>query len=363
MHCLVMTQKQIKSRSGMTAIAAVLALSSTPSFAQDAAMGEPIVETTSEAPVATTSDPLAPDPVATEAPVEANDAPVEASAAPAASQPKFETKATAAPVARRSAATTRASSSRSTSTAQAAPAAPVAAPAPDAPAEVALPPAAPIPPLAEPVASPPVEPVATETLAVNEDMLPVAGAAGLGILALAGAGMAMRRRKRRREEAEYEDRQWALDHVEAESDQVMADVEPEPVFVAPRPAQHDEPAFVRASSPTHDPVQADAPTNALPAGFDVSRFGRHVQAAYRGPTPDNPSLSLKNRLRRASFFDQRERMAAESGGASATAQSAPVERPTVKPAQKPAWAMSQGESDFMFRPAAKKQGFKPAFQN
>jgi hypothetical protein len=37
--------------------------------------------------------------------------------------------------------------------------------------------------------------------------------------------------------------------------------------------------------------------------------GRHEQAAYRGPTPDNPSLSLKKRLKRARFFDQRERMA------------------------------------------------------
>jgi hypothetical protein len=26
-----------------------------------------------------------------------------------------------------------------------------------------------------------------------------------------------------------------------------------------------------------------------------------------GPTPDNPSLSLKKRLKRAAFFDQRER--------------------------------------------------------
>jgi len=47
----------------------------------------------------------------------------------------------------------------------------------------------------------------------------------------------------------------------------------------------------------------------LPPGFDVSRFGRHVQAAYRGPTADNPSLSLKRRLKRASFFDMKERQA------------------------------------------------------
>jgi hypothetical protein len=51
----------------------------------------------------------------------------------------------------------------------------------------------------------------------------------------------------------------------------------------------------------------------LPNGFDLSRFGRHTRAAYRGPTPDNPSLSLRHRLRRASFFDQREREAAAAG--------------------------------------------------
>jgi hypothetical protein len=33
----------------------------------------------------------------------------------------------------------------------------------------------------------------------------------------------------------------------------------------------------------------------------------HVDRAMRGPTPDNPSLSLKKRMKRAAFFDQRER--------------------------------------------------------
>jgi len=33
----------------------------------------------------------------------------------------------------------------------------------------------------------------------------------------------------------------------------------------------------------------------------------HVERAISGPTPDNPSLSLKKRMKRAAFFDQRER--------------------------------------------------------
>jgi hypothetical protein len=32
-----------------------------------------------------------------------------------------------------------------------------------------------------------------------------------------------------------------------------------------------------------------------------------VERAHRGPSPANPSVSLKNRLRRAAFFDKRER--------------------------------------------------------
>ena len=37
----------------------------------------------------------------------------------------------------------------------------------------------------------------------------------------------------------------------------------------------------------------------------------HVDRAMSGPTPDNPSLSLKTRLKRAAFFDKREREVAE----------------------------------------------------
>lgn len=43
--------------------------------------------------------------------------------------------------------------------------------------------------------------------------------------------------------------------------------------------------------------------------------GSHVDRAMRGPTPDNPSLSLKKRLKRAAFFDQRDREVAEGKAA------------------------------------------------
>ena len=93
---------------------------------------------------------------------------------------------------------------------------------------------------------------------------------------------------------------------------------------------------------TRDPV-ADPAATLLPKGFDLSRFGPHVQAAYRGPTRDNPSLSLKTRLKRAQFFDQRERMAASRG------------QPSSEPARR--------DDQFMFRPAEALSdvGSEPAF--
>ena len=38
--------------------------------------------------------------------------------------------------------------------------------------------------------------------------------------------------------------------------------------------------------------------------------GSQVEAACEGPSADNPSLSLKKRLKRAHFFDEREQLAA-----------------------------------------------------
>jgi len=57
-------------------------------------------------------------------------------------------------------------------------------------------------------------------------------------------------------------------------------------------------------------------TNQLNAGSGSGES--HVDRAMRGPTPDNPSLSLKKRLKRAAFFDKRDREVAEG-------QAAPVD--------------------------------------
>ena len=147
------------------------------------------------------------------------------------------------------------------------------------------------------------------------EALPIAGAGAVGLLALAGAGLALRRRRRRREEIEAEE-QWAAAEAERST--------------AAEPAAASEPARAPAfaaptAAATAAPMDEKAPVTALPAGFDLSRFGPHVQAAYRGPTPDNPSLSLRYRLRRAGALDQRERLAAEAKAEAAPESRAPAE--------------------------------------
>ena len=52
-------------------------------------------------------------------------------------------------------------------------------------------------------------------------------------------------------------------------------------------------------------------TDKAASGSTQSPKQSHVDRAVLGPTPDNPSLSLKTRLKRAAFFDQRERAVAE----------------------------------------------------
>jgi hypothetical protein len=69
----------------------------------------------------------------------------------------------------------------------------------------------------------------------------------------------------------------------------------------------EEPAMVAPSaftwgpqSETNEQAERDPDDDRLPGESWVER-------AYRGPSANNPSVSLKNRLRRAAFFDKRER--------------------------------------------------------
>jgi len=319
-----MTYNHAKLRSAMTAIAAVLVLSSAPLFAQDAGVPDPVPEATTE-PATAAPDPLAPEPAAPEAPVVTDTA----SRPAKASKPVAKAKAAARP----STPTVRPSATRS--------------PAATATARIAPPPAeelidAPVAPVeAAPAPAPsPADTAALDQAQQMDDMLELAGA---GLLALLGGGMALRSRKRRKEEERVEEAKWA--YIEASPD--------------PETPMDREPVFTRPASPIHDPVPAvpaGAPATKLPSGFDLSRFGPHVQAAYRGPTPGNPSLSLRYRLRRASFLDQQERRAANQAAT----------RPAAQAPAKPAWAPTtqnaRGETKFILRRADVNNGAKPAFQ-
>lgn len=325
---LPMTYTTAYARSGLTAIAAVLALSSTPLTAQETATPPgPAAETPADPPPV--ADPLAPEPDASE--------PAAAEAEPA---PPATTRG--APPRARTAARARAPAARNAAPVSPTPPAEAIAEPLPAPPVAATPPAEPVPPPAE-------QPVAYDWMA--DESLPIAAGAGLGLIALAGLGLAVGRRRRRRLE---------LDHIRA-NQQYLAEHPPAPMPRRPadKPMPNDnEPGFVRAQRPgvTAAPdaaARTDAPRTRLPEGFDLSRYGPHVRAAYLGPTPDNPSLSLKYRLRRAAAMDQRVRLEAERRPN--TAQ--PAARP-VRP-QAPAWRVD--DQGFMIRRAGSGQASKPAW--
>lgn len=280
-----MSKKNQMNRLGATAIAAVLALHSTPVLAQ---VADPLAATAPEATIAPAAEPVAaePAPVATTTTAEpVADTTVAADPAPAPAARSSNGRETAPRPAR--SVTRRASSSAPTSSSTTGASAEASTPAPvmDSPA-----PTPPVPAVA-------TEPVPAEAEPGLNDNLPLmAGGAGAAALALLGTGLLASRRRRRRDE-------MVADHAEP---QVVA-----PAIYAPTAEPTMErSAFAWGNAAPASPAATAAQAQKLPHGFDVSRYGRHVQAAYRGPTPDNPSLSLKKRIKRASFFDLRERQAA-----------------------------------------------------
>ena len=289
-----MTYTRNKEALGMTAIAAVLALSSTPLAAQEATSTDvPLVTVPAPEPVAPAADPLAPTP-------EAMSTPAETTATEAAEAPEPVAAVPAAkPVAKKAAAKTERSTRRTAAAPVAGAPAPV--PAPEAPAPAATP-LVDARPTTEPA---PVEQAQTEPKI--DEAIPLAGGAGAVILALAGAGMAIRRRKR----SEEEEGAW-------QEEMVLTDE----VTPAPAPEPWNPPVV----EPTVAPITAIRTD--VPEDFDTSGFGRHVQAAYAGPTPENASLSLRKRLKLAGELDRRERMAGTTPRAEAPVTAKPTQQPT-----------------------------------
>jgi hypothetical protein len=129
------------------------------------------------------------------------------------------------------------------------------------------------------------------------------GGGALALLALGGAAFAMSRR--RRHEDEWVD-EPAMEYEPA--------VEHDPVDATPVEARHDpvihqeEPAMSGPSAFAWSGEQSTAAQQPDRDADDDRLPGESwVERAYRGPSSGNPSVSLKHRLRRAAFFDKRER--------------------------------------------------------
>lgn len=327
----------------MTAIAAVLASLSTPLLAQTA-------EAPADAPVVAPPAPMTAAPVAPAA-AQATSPAVAAPAATGLNIPRISINMDDAPQADATASPPVARAARNVEAPKVAASQPAATTTPVTRATAPTPPeavapavteAAPVPMAAEEPAAVPPPPLAKAAPAMpatgDDDTLPIAGAAGLGVLALAGGAFALLRRRKR----DAFDGEPAYDQPVAARDEMLL----------------TDPAPAAVTAPMRTPIGHDAPAAAMPAGFDISRYGRHVQAAYRGPTPENPSLSLRNRLRRARFFDQRERQA---GTILASQAEERVETATPRSAP----AVTPRRSDLVTtRPANwRKPDFRPAFQS
>jgi hypothetical protein len=138
-------------------------------------------------------------------------------------------------------------------------------------------------------------------LNLNGETLPIAGGA-LALLAVGGAAAAVGNRRRKRREQEWADAQtMAFEPFEETAAPEAVTHETQPEASAPVAS-----AFAWGNQP-----DGRSSANEPMAALDDRRPGESwVERAYRGSTPNNPSVSLRNRLKRAAFFDKREREAA-----------------------------------------------------
>jgi hypothetical protein len=132
----------------------------------------------------------------------------------------------------------------------------------------------------------------------------IIGAAILALLIIGILAFAMMRgRRRRREEQEWADAQ-------------SMNYEPfETAPAAEQEAREEQPAIVGPEASAfawgNDETARESAAAAETSADDDRRPGETwIERAYRGPSPSNPSVSLKARLKRAAFFDKRERDAA-----------------------------------------------------
>ena len=268
--------------SALPAIAAALALSSTPLLAQEVPQAQPVTtEPTTAAPSAPTPAPDEPATSATDS-SSTSAAPDQVPAQSASATTRTVRHAAHVAAAKPAPSATKIAP-RSTTTTSTRVAASTPAAAPTRTSHVN--------PVVDLTAKPtpaPATAAAAKPAKKKDATLPIAGGAALAFLAIGGAAVAMTRRRDEDEEVPEE----AFEH--------------EPVAQAPEPVIHEEqPAIVGPSAFAWDRAE---PARAEQAQQDDRRAGESwVERAYRGPSADNPSLSLRTRLKRAAFFDKRER--------------------------------------------------------
>jgi hypothetical protein len=124
-----------------------------------------------------------------------------------------------------------------------------------------------------------------QTNGIDEQTMELGGGA-LALLVLGGAALAINRRKRRREEESWEEAPVTEAEPMTLSEPIAS---PEPPIVAPPLSAFD-----------NEPRRETA-------GSDCEELESWTERAKCGPTPDNPSQSVKKRMKRAAFFEKRER--------------------------------------------------------
>ena len=317
-----MTKHKLQARLGATAIAAALALSSTPLLAQqatpDTTQTAPSTAPATDSGPATDATPTVAVPDISTATPDSSPSTSTSTTTTSRTTVHHTVASTARPVA---AAPVRTAATHHVAPPPPAAAAPVAAPVATVPAATTAPapPAGP-PPLAQIAGPPPAAANANQQTQSNRTS-EILGAAIVALIVLGAIAYALSRRRRTRETV-YEEQAYEPETAYEEAEPVRAHApiaEEQPAIVAPETS-----AFAWGSRPDAGTLETPAAAreaeeeqpSTLPNGFDLSRFGPHVQAAYHGPTEDNPSLSLRHRLRRAAAMDQKERaMGIRSGDA------------------------------------------------
>ena len=299
----MMTTHRLYARtSALPAIAAALALSSTPVFAQENVQPtQPVTVEPAPTPIELPA-PAATEPAAT---TDSSATPDAATSAPA-TMAKRSVQRTSARTTRVSAAKPVPVVTRTTARTVTQASFPVSAAAAQRAAVVAPPPSAPAASTAAPA---PANTAIAKPVNTADETLPIAAGGALALLALGGTAVALTRRRRRREEELADEEPTSIDTTET---MVAPEPEPEPIIHEEQPMIVAPSAFAWGNMPQVDEARAnESSSNESSRDEDDRRPGESwVERAYRGPSFSNPSASLRNRLKRAAFFDKREREAA-----------------------------------------------------